>query len=376
MKINKVYNGNSLEVLKTFPDESINMCITSPPYWGLRDYGTENQIWGGDYDCEHEWGEVKGIKAIGRDDKYFGGVVGADGLSGVKKRELVDSNICGKCGAWEGELGLEPYAEMYVNNLCDIFDEVKRCLTPDGSCWVNIGDTYANTGYGKGTGSFKNKNNPRTMTPKVKSDLPQKCLVQIPSRFAIEMTNRGWILRNEIIWHKPSCLPTPAKDRFTVDFEKLYFFTKNKKYYFKQQLEPMTTDPHAPGNKLHKDKISGPNDRGGKSQWDDTSRVWGKDNMRNKRAVWSINTSTFKGAHFAVYPPKLIESPIDAGCPVGGTVLDPFFGSGTSAEVAMEQDKNWVGIDLNTEYIEISDSRLRSTVIVKKTEEKGNEFWG
>ena len=386
LDLNKIYQGDALEVLQTFPDESVDMCITSPPYWGLRDYGEDEQ------------------------------------------------------------LGLESTPEEFIDNLCNIFDEVKRCLRPHGTCWVNLGDTYANSGYGKGTGSFKNKNNPSTMTPKVKCDLPQKCLVQIPSRFTIEMTNRGWILRNEIIWHKPSCLPSPATDRYTVDFEKLFFFTKNRKYHFKQQFEPMVSKPHAPGNKFHKDKVSGPNDRGGKSQWDDTSRVWSSDRGRNKRTVWSINPASFKEAHFATYPPALLESPIDAGCPlyvcskcgkareeitekvkhelsevytgqgkkdyksakaenpsdvkrrvldsmrtenvvvgytdcgcnedfVPGVVLDPFIGSGTTAEIAMKQDKNWVGIDLNSDYIDIADKRLKPTIKEKKTREKASEFW-
>jgi site-specific DNA-methyltransferase (adenine-specific) len=440
LEVNKCYVGNCLEVLKTFPDESLDMCITSPPYWGLRDYGTEGQIWGGDEKCEHEFDSSKRklhSGSWGKDDNALPHYKNATELNWE-----VEDKMCNKCGAWNGQLGLEPTPDMFVDHLCDIFDEVQRVLRPHGTCWVNLGDTYANSGYGKGTGSFKNKNNPSTMTPKVSCDLPQKCLVQIPSRFAIEMTNRGWILRNEIIWHKPSCLPSPATDRFTVDFEKMFFFTKNKKYYFKQQLEPMMTQPHAPGNKFHDSKVSGPNDRGGKSQWEDTDRVWGSNNpnMRNKRAVWRVNTASFKDAHFAVYPPKLIETPIDAGCPewidkktgkprvrelekqslqryelpkdnpnyrperyegkyeqgqkyaiyddkgytdgreddefTPGVVLDPFFGSGTSAEIAMKQGKDWVGIELNDEYEKISQKRLKPTIIERKTKNKSKEFWG
>ena len=145
---------------------------------------------------------------------------------------------------------------------------------------------------------MQNKNNPGAMTPKVKCDLPQKCLVQIPSRFAIEMTNRGWVLRNEIIWHKPSCLPSPATDRYTVDFEKMFFFTKKPKYYFKQQFEPMLTKPHAPGNKFHPTKVSGPNDRGGKSQWDDTSRVWGA----KSQVPYSVQPRTKEFVYFRELP--------------------------------------------------------------------------
>ena len=402
LEVNKVYVGNCLDVLKTFPDESLDMCLTSPPYWGLRDYGTEGQIWGGDPDCEHDfksstrklhsgsWGEKDNVLP------HF--------KNATELNWEVEDKICSKCGAWKGELGLEPTPEMFIDHLCDIFDEIKRCLRPHGTCWVNLGDTYANTGYGKGSGNMQHKNVKGAMAPKVKCNLPQKCLVQIPSRFAIEMTNRGWILRNEIIWHKPSCLPSPATDRFTVDFEKMFFFTKNKKYYFKQQIE--TT----------KDLL-----------------------QRNKRAVWSVNTASFKDAHFAVYPPELIETPIDSSCPEfidkitgeprvrdvekitmerhqlptdnpnyrperydgkyvqgqrfamyedkgytdgrdddefrPGVVLDPFFGSGTTAEVAMKQGKDWVGIELNEDFEKISQKRLKPTIIEKKVKDKSKEFW-
>ena len=193
------------------------------------------------------------------------------------------------------------------------------------------------------------------------------------------MTNRGWILRNEIIWHKPSCLPASVQDRYTVDFEKMFFFTKNPKYYFKQQIEET------------KDSL-----------------------QRNKRTVWHINTASFKDAHFAVYPPNLLESPIDASCPEfvdkktgkprervieknqdkvttyhdtgyqdgrddsefePGIVLDPFFGSGTTAQVAMSQDKDWVGIELNSDYEEISVKRLKPKIVEKKTRDKASKFW-
>ena len=445
MEVNKVYVGNCLDVLKTFPDESLDMCLTSPPYWGLRDYGTEGQIWGGDPDCEHEFESSK--------RKLHSGTNSEGGLPHHLNASIVDweveDKLCNKCGAWKGELGLEPTPEMFVDHLCDIFDEVKRVLKPEGSCWVNLGDTYANTGYGKGTGNMQNKNVKGAMIPKVKCDLPQKCLVQIPSRFAIEMTNRGWILRNEIIWHKPSCLPSPATDRYTVDFEKMFFFTKKKKYYFKQQFEPMTTplkhtkipkkevpyavqprknefvtyrdlpdhqsireyldhwrneecftvkeiENHFGNSKGHhwfeKDgsypsvedwkelkkllKFDEEYDEAMMTEYKKSSAKTSKPEGRNKRTVWSVSTAKFEGAHFAVYPPELIESPIDAGCPVGGTVLDPFFGSGTTAEVAMKQDKNWVGIELNDDYVNISDKRLKPTIIEKKTREKASEFWG
>ena len=436
LEVNKVYVGSSLDVLKTFPDESIDMCITSPPYWGLRDYGTAT--WeGGDENCNHMSAKEKSRYDYSLDSSPIQQPTKGTDAPRWKAK-------CPDCGAIkiDKQLGLEETPKEFINNLCDIFDEVKRVLKPHGSCWVNLGDSYANSGVmGKveeQPKSTKGLAYGRAGTPK---GIKTKSLIMIPSRFAIEMIDRGWILRNEIIWYKPTCMPTSATDRYTVDFEKLFFFTKESKYYFKQQLEPSVSTPHAPGNKFHEDKVSGPNNRGGKSQWDDTSRVWGSEdpNMRNKRTVWSINPASFKDAHFATYPPKLIESPIDAGCPefvdkktgkprervvekttleryelpkdhpshrperyegkykqgqryatyddkgyedgryddefVPGIVLDPFFGSGTTAEVAMEQDKDWVGIELNPDYEKISQKRLKPTIVKKKTREKASEFW-
>ena len=202
-----------------------------------------------------------------------------------------------------------------------------------------------------------------------------KSLIMIPSRFAIEMINRGWILRNELIWHKPNSMPSSASDRYTVDFEKMFFFTKKSKYYFKQQFEPLKPLNRWGGpivNVPEKTKVEGDNPYA--VSYRERTLQPNKEG-KNKRAVWSVNTTTFMGAHFAVYPPELIESPIDAGCPEGGVVLDPFFGSGTTAEVAMQQDKNWVGIDLNPEYVDISKKRLKPTIKEKKTRDKANEFW-
>ena len=159
LKLNHIYQGNSLEVLRKMPSKCINMCITSPPYWGLRDYRRE------------------------------------------------------------GQLGMEKTPVEYINNLCDVFDETYRVLKDEGSLWVNLGDTYVNKGHKL-------------------DNYKAKSLALIPHLFVIEMNNRGWILRNDIIWHKPNAMPSPVKDRFTVDFEYVFFFVKQEKYYFEQQKEP------------------------------------------------------------------------------------------------------------------------------------------
>lgn len=304
MDKNIILQGDCLERLKELPDESVDCVVTSPPYWALRDYGVE------------------------------------------------------------GQLGLEPTFQEYINKLCDIFDEVKRVLKKEGTCWVNMGDTYGGTGSGqKDTG--KHGYTPEAMATtknKPQSKLQGKSLIQIPSRFAIEMTNRGWILRNEIIWYKPNGMPSSVKDRFTVDFEKVFFFVKNKKYWFETQYEESIW--------YDKDKraITGGITKSGKSVSEqgnqyaiNKSGSFNKEaGKRNKRCVWKVTTKPFKEAHFATYPEALIEPMIKAGCPDGGIVLDPFMGAGTTAVVSKKQGKNWLGIELNPEYIPIIEERLKA----------------
>ncbi len=293
---NKIIKGDSLKMLKTIPSNSIDCIITSPPYWALRDYGVS------------------------------------------------------------GQLGLEKTFQEYINKLCDILDECKRVLKPSGTCWVNIGDTYGGTSSKGDYRDPKYKDGRNGQKKTLTQGLMQKCLLQIPSRFAIEMTNRGWILRNEIIWHKPNAMPSSVKDRFTVDFEKVFFFTKNKKYFFKQQKEKAiwADDPRAGFGRLHyRGKREG-------------QKGTGQENFvsikqeRNVRSVWKVSTKPFKEAHFATYPEALIEPMIKAGCPTGGIVLDPFFGAGTTGIVALKQNKKYLGIELNEEYIKIAKNRIKN----------------
>lgn len=298
--INKILNGNSLEVLKTIPDNSIDCCITSPPYWGLRDYGHDEQ------------------------------------------------------------LGSEKHFKDFVNNLCNVFDEVQRVLKPTGTCFVNLGDTYG-TQSGGMAGGFTEPKYGHTKTRKVKQPNinMHKSLCLVPERFAIEMIDRGWCLRNQIIWHKPNQMPSSAKDRFTVDFEKVFFFVKQPiDYYFEQQLEPYTS----PMNRWGGDKL----DANGESTWDGGTgqTTYRTRNMRpnkdgkNMRTVWSINTEPSTEAHFATYPQTLVERMLKAGCPENGIVLDPFFGSGTTGVYARKVNRNFLGIELNSEYIKIAENRL------------------
>ena len=369
---NKIIQGDCLEVLKTLPDESIDMVMTSPPYWALRDYGVD------------------------------------------------------------GQLGLEPTFQGYINKLCDIFDEVKRVLKKEGTCWVNMGDTYISKGEGRHDGYTDPKYKNGRVGRKIEANalpqiIPEKCLAQIPSRFAIEMTNRGWILRNEIIWHKPNCMPSSVKDRFTVDFEKLFFFVKSKKYWFETQYEELAYQDRRGNQRIaYKGKLEKNRDKFNIQPVD----YFGQPPQgRNKRTVWTITTKPYKEAHFATYPEQLCETPIKAGCPkfickkcgkarekiieiipnpersqdgrthttekhrLGktpvpekgwqtekiekglsdcgcnagwekGIVLDPFFGAGTTGLVAQKLKRNYIGIELNPEYIKIAEQRLRQEVLL------------
>lgn len=385
---NKLLQGDALTKLKELKEKSVDMCMTSPPYWALRDYGDGNeQIWDEVKDCEHEWRTHKTPPRGGHSHPDRLPKVGANKdemTKGTSARFGYESNFCNKCGAWKGQLGLEPTFNLYIKHLCDIFDGVKRVLRDEGTCWVNIGDSYVGGGsgnYGSGLSSKQGNSHETNVKNKPKflkeNKLQAKCLASIPSRFQIEMINRGWILRNVIIWYKPNCLPESVKDRFTRDFEYIFLFSKKKEYYFKQQFEPHQSNSikrRGAGfnesqdfdySKRPKDdkfkKYSLRAKRGG----DKSPDVYNPEG-RNKRTTWKISPKPFKEAHFAVYPEELCETPIKAGCPEGGTVLDPFFGAGTTGVVALKQRKNIIGIEINPEYIEIAKKRLKPYLEQKK----------
>lgn len=312
MEINKIIEGNCLTVLKTLPDNSVDCCITSPPYWGLRDYGHEEQ------------------------------------------------------------LGSETNFKDFVNNLADVFDEVKRVLKDTGTCFVNLGDTFSGSnGAGYSPTKWKKLYDGESLNKKNgKIDLlPNKCLCMIPERFAIEMVDRGWCLRNQIIWHKPNQMPSSATDRFTVDFEKIFFFVKQPMgYYFEQQLEPALTNENRP-NGVERDRIydynskqkiiTGRTSKNGQGNGElANGKRFGDTGIRNVRTTWSVNTEPNSEAHFATYPQRLVERMIKAGCPENGIVIDPFFGSGTTGIYARKSNRNFIGIELNPEYVDIANKRI------------------
>jgi DNA modification methylase len=300
--IDTIIQGDALNVLKTLDADSIDCCVTSPPYWALRDYKTE------------------------------------------------------------GQLGLEPMFNEYLDHLIEIFAEVKRVIKPTGAIWVNIGDTY---GRGDGTTNKKQTietNNDRHLSINPKTGY-SKSLIGIPERFAIRMTDElGLIRRNSIIWFKGNAMPSSAKDRFTVDFEYLYFFTKSPRYYFETQYEPALNPEddvrRALKTREYNKKASyfGGSYHNNKQTEEEIRRQVALG--RIKRCVWRISTKPFSGAHFAVFPPGLIETPIKATCPVGGTVLDPFAGAGTTAITARALNRHFIGIELNPDYVQMANARL------------------
>lgn len=304
-----IITGDAREVLKTLPDQSVHCCVTSPPYWGLRDYGVD------------------------------------------------------------GQLGLEETPEEYVDNLVQVFCEVRRVLRDDGTLWLNLGDSYASGGKGGG-GSFMHErrdgswhhrsqvNGWRSPPPGLKP----KDLVGIPWRVAFALQEDGWYLRSDIIWHKPNPMPESVTDRPTKAHEYIFLLAKSQRYYYDAEaiMEPAVragdTQTFGGGKgRNYRPEKGDPNYRAGSEQWGRTITTGDK---RNKRTVWTVPTSPFSGAHFATFPEELIQPCILAGCPVGGTVLDPFFGSGTTGLVALKLDRRYIGIELNPEYVKLAKERL------------------
>lgn len=427
MEINKIYQGDALSVLQTFPDNSIDMCMTSPPYWGLRDYGVE-QIFGGDKDCEHEWGKSIIKKQSGGTEKATVGNMIDDRIHYQHK-----PNFCLKCNAWKGQLGLESTPERYIQHMIEIFHEVKRVLKKEGTLWVVIGDTYGGSCQGGGdTGLSKERYRKELLTYK---DKPQKkmmpkCLMMIPERLAWAMIQDGWILRNKNIWYKHNGMPSSVRDRFSNKYEFVYMFSQAQKYYFDLDAVREETIWHG-------------------EQWGNVGKKFKDANLvsnhefkdnpagKNPGDVFEINTQPFPEAHFAVYPVKLCEKPIKAGCPkevcvkcgkarerivekevefmsgsgksenppkgkhenevqsksgsydirmgpvvtnktIGwtscdcnagfkpGVVVDPFSGAGTTCYMAAKMGRDFIGIEISEKYKAMSEDRIFGSLFKKK----------
>lgn len=464
MEFNRILRGDCLTSLKTLPDKSINCCVTSPPYYGLRDYGTGKWV-GGDPNCKHKSAKIKTrfdyeLSDVQQHNK------GSDVPSYMK--------VCPDCGAVREDLqvGLEETPEAYIDKLVEIFREIRRILKDDGTLWVNIGDTYNSAPAGNKNGFSEVQSHnigslDMTHSKKLVNSCKPKDLIGIPWMLAFALRNDGWYLRQDIIWHKPNPMPESIRDRCTKCHEYVFLLSKSPKYYFDNEAiqeesvsyNPNRTDGHRIGGDkyhqglyypeysdskydnaeqesqvrqgMHKHRGDGTvelrknlpdkdtflaliktvsiddvvncglakttvehwyrSDSGfsypSVDDWNSCRHLF-KDaenfkqidsqlldvtiesdsveknfnGMRNKRDVWTVNPSSYKGAHFATFPPELITPMILAGCPFDGVVLDPFMGSGTVGVVAKENRRNYIGCELNDEYADMAEKRIGCTI--------------
>ena len=307
---NTILYGDCRDTLKQF-DEQARTCITSPPYYGLRDYGGE-----------------------------------------------------------ENQIGQEKTPEEFIDQLVSVFKEVRNVLTDDGTLWINLGDSYYNYRPGKG------QSYPKQSVSKTNQDLPTQCnkrgnkleglkekdLIGIPWMFAFAMRSDGWYLRQDIIWHKPNPMPESVKDRCTKSHEYIFLLSKNKKYYYDNEAikEPVKQDwgtRNRTNGKYH-------NSGSGLSPHSGLTKSYDR---KNKRDVWSITNKPYKGSHFAVFPPDLITPCILAGSEKGDIVLDPFMGSGTTAMVAKQLGRDYIGCELHEEYSNLIDQRVPVEEVAQET---------
>lgn len=314
-----LFVGDSYQLIKKIPDERIHCVVTSPPYWGLRDYGVNGQI------------------------------------------------------------GLEQSPELYVRKLVLIFREIRRTLVKNGTIWLNIGDSYYGSGKGVGQTDFTNSPKQNTnagshvsLTQKPNSlkkhaFLKPKDQIGIPWRVALALQEDGWFLRSDIIWHKPNPMPESVLDRPTRSHEYVFLLAKNSDYYYNHiavQEDCVSSDKDRERMKSAAKRINSKYDEdsdlklAGSGSKIKTTATVGNGEKRNRRSVWTIAPSNFRDAHFATFPEKLVEPCIQAGCPKGGVVLDPFAGSGTVGVVAERMGRKFIGFELNPEYAAIARKRL------------------
>ena len=358
----RLYQGDARD-LSGVPDESVHCIVTSPPYWGLRDYGLEPSVWGGD-DHEHEWENETVATEIGKGN-WAQGVNGRGELQpgGVDaKREPLrsaSSRSCCPCGAWRGTLGLEPTIDLYVEHMVEVFRKLWRVLRKDGTCWLNIGDSYASA-WSTSRRNIIGNTSPALAerVDRLSGCLKDKDLCMMPARVALALQADGWWVRSDVVWSKPNPMPESVTDRCTKAHEYIFLLSKSPRYYYdadaiKEDLVYPNETRRPLGSKgAWQMDGRGQRDNGGGAEYE------GYPDKRNKRSVWTVTTKPFKGAHFATFPPDLIEPCVLAGCPEGGIVLDPFGGAGTAGMVADRLGRNAVLIELNAEYAEMAHARL------------------
>ena len=308
METDRILRGDALEMLRTLPDNSVHCCVTSPPYYALRDYGVDGQI------------------------------------------------------------GREDTPAQYVARLTDVFSEVRRVLRPSGTLWLNIADTYAGKGNQGDSVDPKYPNGRTGQTVAINRRVEgckAKDMIGIPWMLAFALRDSGWYLRSDIIWMKANPMPESCKDRPSRCYEHVFLLTKSRSYYYDAAAiaEPVAeSTPMRMRRKFGKNKYSaGIPGQAHQHLNDYRPNGYAEEDiplLRNKRDVWQINSVPYKGAHFAAYPPKLVETCLLAGCPQDGIVLDPFLGSGTTAAVAKQMGRHYIGIELNPDYCELAKQRI------------------
>jgi DNA modification methylase len=322
----------------------IQTCVTSPPYYGLRDYGTAT--WeGGNVNCDHK--------------EYLGGHGEASKLQTKNKgtQQYNYRDICKKCGAKriDNQIGLEQTPKEYIENMVDVFNHVKELLSDDGTLWVNIGDSYSSGGRTSTTNQSLRGNTEYGVTrPPVIQGIKPKDLIGIPWMLAFALREAGWYLRQDIIWHKPNPMPESVTDRCTKSHEYIFLLSKSPQYYF-DHLAIKEQGVTPAGTKGAKGSVERQNQFGVNARPPEY-KIY--DGMRNKRDVWTVNVRPYKGAHFATYPTALIEPCIKAGSRKNDIVFDPFMGSGTTAQVAKQLGRQYLGCELNKEYEKLQQERI------------------
>lgn len=346
----KILNGDCRETLLELDDASVQCCITSPPYWGLRDYGTAT--WEGGLElsppCDH-------LADRSTYEKNYADSKQATN-KGTGNRDIIPHGVCPKCGAKriDSQIGLEPSPQEYVDSMVSVFREVKRVLRDDGTLWLNLGDSYAGNCSRTSTGRQGMGDAREGIYTKGGEGLKAKDLVGIPWMVAFALRADGWYLRQDIIWHKPNPMPESVTDRCTKSHEYIFLLSKSPKYYYdnKAVSEPAVF--------AGDDRGARTDNRRDEPMCNSVSGATGE--SRNKRDVWTVTTKPYKDAHFATFPEDLIMPCVLAGSKAGDTILDPFGGSGTTGKVAIENGRKAVLCELNPNYVELIEKRTTTTI--------------
>lgn len=370
----EIRQGHVLDLLATLESGSVQTCVTSPPYYGLRAYGTAPQIWGGNAGCPHHW--IDQQRALRN---------GGSGTASAKQISNTGTQIakhpwqqatCAVCHAWQGELGSEPTVDVFIAHLVEVFREVKRVLRPDGTLWLNMGDSYSGSGKGPTTGASTLARGcgigpSATVRQGFNGDdrepdrsLGPKNLLMVPWRLALALQADGWVVRSVICWAKRSPMPESVRDRPTSAWEPIFLLSKSAKYFYDADAVRESSQPESIARM--KREWNGEQDRGWPAgEQNHLSSYFGTDRAvaqaeagRNQRNVWTLSPEPFPEAHFATFPTEIPRRCVLAGSRPGDLVLDPFSGAGTAVLVANRLGRRGLGLELNAEYVEMSRRRI------------------